>query len=214
MDGTLVATELLYHRAWQHTAKTLGYTLADDVMHQTVGKRIMDCYALIQQALGADFPLARFQSAWWPIWQELAATEGIVQKPGLSPLLTLLDTHAIPKAVATSSERAEAIYTLEKANLLAHFSTVVTGDQVTRGKPAPDIFLLTAEQLGVDPAQCIAIEDSAAGVQAATAAGMRTFMIPDLLPPQPATAALAYQVVDSLADVQAWISAEWLSGSQ
>ncbi|MCB0080968.1 MAG: HAD family phosphatase, partial [Caldilineaceae bacterium] len=120
-------------------------------------------------------------------------------------LLDLLDTQQIPKAVATSSARAEARYTLANAGLLERFSIVVTGDQVERGKPAPDIFLLTAAQLGVPPSSCLVLEDSEAGVYAATAAGMCTFMVPDLIPPQPETAKRAFQVVESLADVHAWI---------
>lgn len=205
MDGTMVDTESLYHAAWQNTAQALGYTIGQDVLRETIGRRMEDCLALIQQALGSNFPMARFEAEWWEVWERMAEQHGIARKHGLDALLDLLDAQQIPKAVATSSAQAEARYTLERAGLAERFSIVVTGDQITRGKPAPDIFLLAAERLGIHAAHCMAIEDSEAGVYAATAAGMCTFMVPDLIPPQPETAQRAFQVVNSLADVQEWI---------
>lgn len=205
MDGTMVDTESLYHAAWQRTAQALGYTIGQEVLRETIGRRMEECLALLHQALGTDFPMARFEAAWWDVWVRMAQQEGITRKPGLDQLLHLLDHSQIPKAVATSSAQAEARYTLECAGLADRFSLVVTGDQVERGKPAPDIFLLTAERLGVHPTACLVVEDSEAGVHAATAAGMCTFMVPDLLPPQPETAGRAFRVVESLADVHAWV---------
>ena len=205
MDGTMVDTESIYHLAWQETATALGYSIGHEILHETVGKRTEDCHAILHAALGPDFPIARFIAAWWPLWEQIAERQGIARKPGLDELLDLLDTHQIPKAVATSSAQAEARYTLEQAGLADRFAIVVTGDQIANGKPAPDIFLLAAERLGVDAAHCLAVEDSAAGVQAASAAGMHTFMVPDLLQPHPDIAARAHRVVNSLHDVHDWI---------
>ena len=210
MDGTMVDTESIYHRAWQDTAEALGYAIGEEILHETVGKRTEDCHAIIHAALGPTFPNTHFETTWWSRWEQLAEQQGIARKPGLDALLDLLDAHQIPKAVATSSASAEARYTLERAGLADRFSIVVTGDQVTHGKPAPDIFLLTAERLGIGAAHCLALEDSTAGVHAAAAAGMRTFMVPDLLAPHPDTAARAYRVVNSLSDVHNWILTEWL----
>ena len=185
MDGTMVDTETVYHAAWRNTAEQLGFTLGDDLLHETTGKRTADCYAVIQSKLGQTFPMDEFKANWWKRWQMLVETEGVRQKAGLDRLLSLLEAHNIPRAVATSSARAEALYTLERAGIADRFSIIVTGDQIANGKPAPDIFLLAAERLGVDARACLAVEDSEAGVYAASNAGMMTFMVPDLVHPNP-----------------------------
>ncbi|MCB0108718.1 MAG: HAD family phosphatase [Caldilineaceae bacterium] len=211
MDGTMVDTESIYHIAWQELATDLGYTLDQTMLKATTGRRISDCYAIIQAALGADFPMQHFQEQWWNYWTRHVQRHGIARKAGLDQLLNLLDAHAIPKAVATSSERTEALYTLDRAGIADRFSILVTGDQIQHGKPAPDIFLLAAERLGVDAQHCLALEDSEAGVQAATAAGMTTFMVPDRIQPSLDIAERAFRVVDTLHEVHDWIVEEWLA---
>jgi HAD superfamily hydrolase (TIGR01509 family) len=171
---------------------------------------MVDCYAIIHAALGADFPMDLFKASWWDEWVAHAESYGIARKPGLDQLLNLLEAHNIPKAIATSSARAEAIYTLDRAGIADRFSILVTGDQIKHGKPAPDIFLLAAERLGIDAKYCLALEDSEAGVMAAAAAGMATFMVPDLVQPSPDVADRAFRVVDSLQVVHDWIVEEWL----
>jgi len=111
MDGTMVDTESIYHIAWQELATDLGYTLDQTMLKATTGRRMSDCYAIIQAALGADFPMQHFQEQWWNYWTRHVQRHGIARKAGLDQLLNLLDAHAIPKAVATSSARAEALYT-------------------------------------------------------------------------------------------------------
>ena len=108
-----------------------------------------------------------------------------------------LRARAIPVGVASSSPRERLHRTLTRAGLLDAFDVTVAGDEVTNGKPAPDMFLLTAERLGVAPDACVAVEDSAPGVQAALAAGMHTIAV-CRVPGTEATLAAAHRVVDSL----------------
>jgi len=210
MDGTMVDTESIYHIAWRDLAADLGYTLEESTLKATTGRRISDGYAIIQAALGPDFPMQRFQEQWWDYWRARVEQQGIARKAGLDQLLNVLDAHAIPKAVATSSARAEALYTLDRVGIADRFPIIITGDQIQQGKPAPDIFLLAAERLKVDAKDCLAIEDSEAGVRAAAAAGMVTFMVPDLLQPSLDVAELAFRVVSTLHDVHDWVVEEWL----
>ena len=83
-----------------------------------------------------------------------------------------------------------------------HHVNPTCGDEVTHGKPAPDIFLLAAHRLGVPAAGCLVLEDSEPGAQAARTAGMTPILVPDLKPPSPEGAALAYRVLPSLHDVK------------
>jgi beta-phosphoglucomutase-like phosphatase (HAD superfamily) len=98
-------------------------------------------------------------------------------------------------ALATSSRGEPAREKLEGADLLRHFRTVVTFDDVAAPKPAPDAYLLAAERLGVDPRRCLAFEDSETGARAAHAAGMTVVQVPDL---HPTKGAHAHHVAPSL----------------
>jgi beta-phosphoglucomutase-like phosphatase (HAD superfamily) len=124
--------------------------------------------------------------------------------------MILLGERQIPVGVATSTDAHDAESCLRIAGLGNRFHVVVTGDQVENGKPAPDIYLEAARRLNVNPAMCIAVEDSNAGVLAASRAGMRTFMVYDsgLTPSEEARAA-AFAVVPTVHDVRRAIVA-WL----
>jgi HAD superfamily hydrolase (TIGR01509 family) len=125
----------------------------------------------------------------------------VARKPGLDELLSFVESRHLPKAVATSTERAIALPLLERMGLLHRFVAVATGDEVTRGKPNPDIFLLAADKLGVAPCSCLALEDSEAGVTSAANADMQVYLVPDLVKPSPEVERLASGIFDSLADV-------------
>lgn len=198
MDGLMLETETLYYRAWKETAIELGRPIRESLFAAMVGVRSQECDRMLLEQMGDDFPLAEFRRRREQRWLELAELDGIQLKPGLSDLLNLLDSCAIPKAVATSSARSEAEHSLSVSGLLARFPVVVTGDEVANSKPAPDIFLAAAAALGVDPARCIAFEDSNAGTIAASSAGMRTYMVPDIVQPSDEARACAADVLDSL----------------
>ena len=147
---------------------------------------------------GPAFPLTRLIERWNSCWRADVAAAGIPAKPGLTELLGLLESRRIPAAVATSTERENAEITLRVSGLAGRFAAVVTGDQVSRGKPAPDIYLEAARRLNVPPASCLALEDSGHGIRSANAAGMRTMLVPDLKPPTDDVMATASWVFVSL----------------
>ena len=198
MDGLMLDTEVIYHRAWQNAAADLGYRLDDDLLHSLIGIRTEECEETIRTVLDEAFPLDAFRVRWPQRWQEIAENEGIAHKPGLLDLLDLLEEQGVPKAVATSSTQAEAEYSLTVSGLRARFPVVVSGDQVRHGKPAPDIFLAAARRLSVEPTRCVAFEDSNAGAIAASAAGMSTYIVPDLVQPSADARAQAAGVFSSL----------------
>lgn len=198
MDGLMIDTERMAQRAWQQAGAEFGFTLPNELYLQAVGRTAKATEALFRAGLGADFPFeavyARKQYYLYTAIEE----EGIPTKSGLLELLALVDRQRIAKAVATSTARMLAIKKLTAAKLLHHFDTMVCGDEVAQGKPAPDIFLTAAAKLGVAPAHCLVLEDSSAGIQAAHAAGMRAIWVPDLIQPSPEIAPLAYCVVGDL----------------
>ncbi len=210
MDGLMVDTESIYQLAFRQAAARLGYTLSEATLIDTTGRPLKDGYAIVQAALGPTFPMPAFLELWPRLWHEQVHTYGVPQKPGLIALLDLLDAHNIPKAVATSTEYEEAIFTLEKAGIADRFHLITSGDQVINGKPAPDIFLRAAARFSIPPQQCLALEDSEAGVLAATAAGMVTIMVPEIAHPAPEVTQRAYRVLNSLHEVNQLICEQWL----
>lgn len=199
MDGLMLDTEILYQRAWTQAANALGYAYDEAFYLQTcVGRTVEACEAALTGRFGDDFPLEAFRQLWQQLWRQEVEQQGIPLKPGLLDLLAFLDQRRIPFAVATSSDLAYAVFSLAAAGLRDRFGCIVTGDQIQHSKPAPDIYLEAARRLGVNPAGCVALEDSEAGVQAAAAAGMRVLLIPDLKPPTAAGRQAALHVLASL----------------
>ncbi|GIX49792.1 MAG: hydrolase [Candidatus Tectimicrobiota bacterium] len=205
LDGLLLDTERLARWAWQRAAADWHYTLSDELYLTLVGRTEADSEQLLRQAFGPAFPLRAVQRRAWDYMQQAIATEGLRLRPGAAELLAFLEARGIARAVATSSEQHFALQKLRGSGLHAYFATVVTGSEVPRGKPAPDLFLRAAQQLGRPPQQCLVLEDAAAGVQAAHAAGMAVIMVPDLVPPTAAVAALAHRVLPSLVAVRAYL---------
>lgn len=206
MDGLMIDTEPLYKRAFQKAGKESGYDLSDSFMMRLVGRPDSDCRNIISDQFGAGFPMDAFWELWPKLWREEATTQGIKHKPGLAGLLSYIQKLSIPAAIATSTYHEQAVFTLKTALVSYPFHHIVTGNEVTHGKPAPDIYLEAARRLGANPQNCIVLEDSENGVRAAAAAGMITIMVPDLIQPSEEVRKLASFVVESLNDVQNLIS--------
>lgn len=181
MDGLLLATEGTYRRAIFETSTHLGFEMTDAVHLSLVGtpRDLADRRLLAH--FGRGFPVDEFNRRYKDRFEELCA-DGIDLRPGAKPLLGALKQRAIPMAVATSAPRTKADAHLEQAGIRHYFQVVIGRDDVSEGKPAPDCYLLAAARMGVQPAHCLALEDSHNGVRAALAAGMATVMVPDLLP--------------------------------
>lgn len=202
MDGLMLDTEPLYKVAWQTASAELGYPLDDPSYAKLVGRPTEDCERELRAKFGSAFPLDRFRVLWPRLWQEEVTTNGVRQKPGLLEFLAFLDAHGLPVAVATSSEADYAALSLRRAGLEGRFDVIVAGNAVARGKPAPDIYLEAARRLHVAPTACVALEDSEAGILAASRAGMCALLIPDWVHPSDTAVQAAFRVLGSLHEAQ------------
>jgi len=198
MDGLMLDTEWIYKRAWQRAAAELGFDLEDGFYLTLIGRNNADGEAALRHHFGEHFPVARFRERWAQVWHAHVGEHGIPPKPGLHDFLALLEGHRMPFAIATSSDREYATVSLRAARLASRTPCLVTGEQVGRGKPAPDIYLEAARRLGVEPAGCLALEDSEARIVAAAAAGMYAVLIPDLKAPSEQARGAARKVLASL----------------
>ncbi len=113
--------------------------------------------------------------------------------------------------MASSSRRSEVRRRLTNAGVIDMFEAFACGDEVVNGKPAPDLFLLAAERIGVEPGQCLGFEDSEAGAMGALGAGMGVVLVPDLQPPSTEVRMLAIDVLSELTQVDQDVMGEWFA---
>jgi len=199
MDGLLFETESLYINAWPEVGQAMGFPITKAVAAQSASLNYGACEILFQSHYGPTFSLAKAL----PIMRELLTVEikanGIPLRPFARETVELVHEKGIPLALGTSNLSDVAHRYLEVTQLSDYFRTVVASDMVAHAKPAPDIFLLAAERMGVASEQCVVLEDSPVGIQAAYAAGCLPVMVPDLIQPDEATRAKAWRVFGNLA---------------
>lgn len=177
MDGVLTDTEPLHGECFRRAFKAMAVhiTLEDYRRAVTLGGSTVKNYF---DSLGGDVA----------VWEQIKALKDaelaeVIREhgklmPGVIELLDLLDSLKIPKAIATSARLRSLEIILEPFNLIRRFDVIVTKEEVPAEKPHPGGFILAAERLGVDPAECVVIEDSPRGVLAAHRAGMKCIAVP------------------------------------
>jgi HAD superfamily hydrolase (TIGR01509 family) len=180
LDGLMVDTEPLARVAWNRVLAQYGKELDDNLFEQMIGLRLEDSTNLVIKALDLAVDPVELSQNEQSNFRDLMES-GLKTMPGLSTLLSCLDHHSLPWAVATSSGLAYARKVLAMIELLNDCQFIASGEEVTRGKPHPDIYLLASSRLGLAPDKCLALEDSVTGCQAANSAGMITIAIPSPL---------------------------------
>ena len=183
MDGLMLDTEPLAARAWGDAATALAVEFDMTLAVAMVGRNFADCATMVRAHYGAGYPVDALLGRWHAAYDEIVEREGLSIKPGVRELLDWLEVTAIPRAVATSTRRERARSKLIRTALLPCFHDIVGGDEVARGKPAPDIYVEAARRLGVTAGDCLVLEDSEPGVRAALAARMTPILVPDMNPP-------------------------------
>jgi HAD superfamily hydrolase (TIGR01509 family) len=179
LDGLMVDSEPHSLASWRAVLSARGVTLEQSVIEQMFGLRIVET----AQMLVALYTLTDPPSTLGHEKEEYQIHHlagQIYPMPGLFELLDEIDRRGLRKAVASSGVRTYVSAVLEEIGLTGRFHTIVTGDEVVYGKPAPDIFLAAAQALTVAPHHCLVLEDAPSGVQAAKAAHMRCVAIPNV----------------------------------
>lgn len=201
MDGLMLDSERAIIACLAEAARERGHDLPDLLWLSMVGHSEAVCRHLLDEAVGeAEREQILRRSH---VLYDAVVAAGMPHRPGIIEMLDFLQARDIPRAVATSTRRPLALKKLEAAGLLPRFDAICTSSDVAHPKPAPDVYLLAARSLGVDPAQCLVLEDSPTGVRAALAAGMYPIQIPDLLEPDDTVRALGHIILPSLHDARA-----------
>ena len=196
MDGTIVDTEPYWIAAEYALVESFGGVWSDEHAHALVGSALLDSADYLRRHGGVDLAPAAIIDR---LLDEVvsAAEHAMPWRPGAVALLSELTEREVPCGLVTMSYERLARTVLERLHAGA-FATVVTGDQVADGKPHPEAYLTAAARLGVDPARCIAIEDSPTGIASAEAAGCFVVAVPHHVPIEDAPGRV---IIDSLADV-------------
>lgn len=207
MDGLMIDTERVALECWIESARVFGWEISRETCLSLVGLGQRESRQALLDRMGGKFPLAEVSARGRERYLQRLRSEGISVKPGLVPLLDWLAARDVPVAVATSTQHALALEKLALAGLRERFDTIVCGDQVPKGKPAPDVYREAVARIDADPARCIALEDSEIGLRAAHAAGLTCIVVPDLLPPSPEYEPLAHAIVPSLREAHVLLDA-------
>ena len=210
MDGLILDSERMYTVAWRDVAKKWGIPLTETMIRETIGMNITSSRAYFLEKFGPDFPYDPFHDEVRERTYALIEEENVPLKPYAEEALRTLRDAGFTLALATGTREFVSRKYLDYHGLMPYFTRSCFGEEVKRGKPAPDAFLQTAEKLGADPIDCAVLEDSTNGILAAKAAGMTALWVPDLVGPEerPDIAARADGIFESLRQAVEWIMKE------
>jgi HAD superfamily hydrolase (TIGR01509 family) len=209
-DGTLVDTESCDFQACKMLCAELGAPLSLASWAEKIVGRVNGYDELFDDILQTH-PNGYTKADMWRRLRELwpITLENVTIMPGVSRLLPGLQAAGYVLGVATASDRAWANRWLARFDLLSYFQVIATRDDVIHNKPAPDVYLFAASQLGTPPARCLVFEDSVAGIQAAKAAGMTVVAVPNHV-----TSVLNFSQADEVITSLEQVTEVWLAGLQ
>ena len=182
MDGTMLDTEPIASAAVRDACETMGCELPQEIIDRCMGRNQATSRAVLLQHFGQSFDIDRMFELYLHNKHKHFAKHGIPTKPGLYEILDKLESLGIKKCVATSTDKKHALEKLATVNIAHRFDAIIGGDEVENGKPAPDIFLKAADTCQTTPTDCLVIEDTEAGILAATAAKIPVILVPDIAP--------------------------------
>lgn len=201
MDGVVLDTEKLYCRFWREAAMALGYPMT---VEQALGMRSLNAQAgqaKLESYFGPGVSREVMKEKRVELMDAYVQVYGVDPKHGISELLDELKRWGIRTAITTSSPMDRVRRYLKPLGLLDKFDCLCSGHDVPHGKPEPDIYLHGAACVGLEPGECLAIEDSHAGVLSASRAGCLTVLIPDLDEPAQETLEHVYACCETLTDI-------------
>lgn len=183
MDGLIFDTERLFMEQLAVVMKEYGYELTREIYSETLGTCGELLVQLMKSHYGNDYPFGEISQEADKRVKIVAETVGLSMKPQIQEVLWYLKETGIPCAVASSTNSGTVELYLKKAGIYDYYKVIVGGEMVEVSKPEPDIFLLACEKMGLEPKECVVLEDSENGVRAAHAAGCDVICVPDLKDP-------------------------------
>lgn len=202
MDGLLLSTEPIYFECYKKAAAEDGLTFSFELFETCVGMSSQDAGDLIKHHFGPDFDVEKLYRRTYAHFEDYVSSGKEIEfRPGAKKAVEYFYKRGLKVALASSNIRRWVDYLLTKKGIKKYFSSITTSDDVTNPKPDPEVYLKTAQKLGVDVTECLAFEDSVAGATAAISAGMRTCVVPQIKHPNSFVRQHAFKVYTSLEDI-------------
>lgn len=180
LDGILVDSEKVFNKCWIEAANQWGYELK---FNQSLLLRSLDskmAKKLVGQWFQDDMAYDKIRETRKVLMDRYISSNPISSKPNVRELLTIINSYGIKYCIVTSSSKARCQYFLKMGEIAEHFDIIISAENVKRGKPYPDIYIYACDAVGLEPGECLAVEDAPNGIVSAKIAGLWTVMIPDL----------------------------------
>ena len=177
LDGLMFNTEDVFNSSGRELLRRRGHEMTHELLSRMMGRRAPEAFAVMVEMLQLSESIEDLLAESRDIFYAMLETH-LAPMPGLFELLDGIERCRIPKAVATSSHRAYLEDILGRFDLLKRFNVILTAEDVTHGKPHPEIYLAAADRLGVAPSEMLVLEDSEAGTCSAAAAGATVISVP------------------------------------
>lgn len=201
MDGLMIDSERVTFECYQEILKGMNLTMDEEFYKTLLGKPLKGIYQIFYDVYGNDFPIEDVIKDVHALMAQRFETEGVPVKTGLKSLLEYLKINNYKTIVATSSNRDRVDTILALAQITDYFDDSICGDEVTKGKPNPEVFLKSCQKLGVSVDEAIVLEDSEAGIQASYDAGIKVICIPDMKYPEKQYEEKTFKIFKDLNDV-------------
>ena len=205
MDGLMIDSERVTFECYQERLKDMNLTMDEEFYKTLLGKPIKGIYQRFYDVYGNDFPIQNVIQDVHQLMAERFETEGVPVKKGLVELLHYLKDNNYKTIVATSSNRDRVDKILAQAKITEFFDDSICGDEVTKGKPNPEVFLKSCQKLGVNVDEAIILEDSEAGIQASYDANIKVICIPDMKYPEKQYEEKTFKILKDLTEVTVYL---------
>lgn len=205
MDGLMIDSERVTFECYQERLKDMNLTMDEEFYKTLLGKPIKGIYQRFYDVYGNDFPIENVIQDVHQLMAERFETEGVPVKKGLVELLHYLKDNNYKTIVATSSNRDRVDKILAQAKITEFFDDSICGDEVTKGKPNPEVFLKSCQKLGVNVDEAIVLEDSEAGIQASNDANIKVICIPDMKYPEKQYEEKTFKILKDLTEVTVYL---------
>lgn len=201
LDGTILDTEKYYRICWPKACAHFGFTLTDDMYLKLRSFGRPFVYDQFREWFGDSFNYDEVRAYRKVIYEEIVKENGIQLKAGALNALAWLKENGILRAVATATDLERTGRYLKSVGLNDRFDKICSAADCEFGKPAPDVYLEAVKQLGLEPSECIAVEDAPNGILSASRAGLKVVFVPDQRESEPEVEHLCTARIKTLDDL-------------
>ncbi|MDD5930202.1 MAG: HAD family phosphatase [Spirochaetales bacterium] len=201
MDGVILDSETISDITWKKAAEEKGLSINDEILNACRGTNKNDTMIILKKYYGSDFDSEAFLERTSELFHMIEEKDGIPLMPYAKEILEYLKPR-YRLALASSTRGPTVERQLKTAGVIDYFETRTTGEMVIHSKPDPEIYLMACKSIGVEPAECAAIEDSLNGIKSAFAAGLNPVMVVDKIKPAEEIRKMCLEVFDSLEDLK------------